>query len=115
MGWQAFLRTFPLFNFREGEIPQLEALSQVLRCAPPCRLCWLHVAPGPLHRVTTGQKVVCSISINTASCGSARLVRTCVLPEGLGCGACWRCTGSRCMTCSLRMRESAREYSRLDL
>ncbi len=35
MGLQAFLRAFPLFNFREGEIPQLEALSHVLRCAPP--------------------------------------------------------------------------------
>ena len=91
-GLQAFLRTFPLFNFREGEIPQLEVLSQVLRCVPPCRLCWL--VPGPLHRVTTSRKMVCCISINTASCGSAKLVRTCVLPEGTGCGACWRCMGS---------------------
>ena len=94
MGLQAFLRTFPLFNFREGEIPQLEALSQVLRCGPPCRLCWLRVVPGPLHSVSTSQKMVCCISINTASCGSARLVRTRVLPEGPGCSACRRCAGS---------------------
>ena len=67
MGLQAFLRAFPLFNFREGEIPQLEALSQVLRCVPPCRLCWLHVAPGPLHSVTMSQTMVCCKSINTAS------------------------------------------------
>jgi len=31
---QAFLRTFALFDFREDEVPQLEALSQVLRRAP---------------------------------------------------------------------------------
>ena len=30
-GVQAFLRTFPLFNFREEEVPQLEGLSHVLR------------------------------------------------------------------------------------
>lgn len=43
---QAFLRTFPLFNFREEEVPQLEGLSQVLRrvCELPLLFCFCRIS-----------------------------------------------------------------------